>query len=279
MISDLDETLRRLLIEEIPIKNGEVEVKFDLPNREWAAKLSRPTLNLYLYDMRENVDLRDTDWIVERDEAGRAVKRKPARRVDLSYTITAWAADVQDEHRILTRVLRTLFQYKALPADRLQGNLEGETLPLYVRTADPDTMPDAFELWTVLDNELKPAVNLVITLPIDSAITITGPIVRTRILRTHTVSRPDETQGISIQIAGRVLRKGTDEGIAEAAVSLAGTGFAAVTDADGRFAFSGVPAGDHQVVVRLDGVEKKRTITVPGVNYDVEMEGVNKTKK
>ena len=43
MFHDLDEVLRQLLIEEIPIKNGEVDIEFDQPSREWSARLSRPT--------------------------------------------------------------------------------------------------------------------------------------------------------------------------------------------------------------------------------------------
>jgi len=273
MINDLDETLRRLLVEDLPIKNGEVDIKFDLPRREWTARLSKPTLNLYLYDMRENKDLRDTDWIIERDEGGRAVKRQPARRMDLSYTITAWTANVEDEHRLLTRVLRALFQYKTLPEDRLQGDLEGEELPLYTRVSDPGTMPDAFELWTVLDNELKPAVNLVVTLPIDPHITLTGPVVRTKIIRTHRIEAPELPPDTMTQIAGRVLRQGTTEGLSGAAVIIEDTGFAAVTDEAGRFAFSGVPAGEHRLVVQIDGVKKERAIVIPGTDYDVECGG------
>jgi len=271
MISDLDETLRQLLIDDIPIKNGEVDIKFDLPNRAWTAKLSRPTLNLYLYDMRENVDLRDTDWIIERNASGVATKRMPPRRMNLSYIITAWAADVQDEHRLLTRVLRALFQYKLVPEESFQGQLEGETLPLYIRVSDPDTMPDAFELWTVLDNELRPAVNLVITLPIDPAITLTGPLVRTKIIRTHALHRPEETMESFLQIAGLVLQKGTQDGVPGAAVRIQDTGLAAVTDDDGRFTFSGISAGEYRLIVQIDGTEKERDIVIPGTDYDIEV--------
>lgn len=270
MISDLDETLRQLLIEDIPIKNGEVDIRFDLPRREWTAKLSRPTLNLYLYDMRENTDLKDTDWIIERDETGRAVKRRPAIRMDLSYLITAWAAEVEDEHRLLTRVLIALFKYQALPQDRLKGNLEGEKLPLYVHVSNPATMPDAFELWTVLDNELKPAINLEITLPIDPNITLTGPVVRTKIIRTQRAYQREVSFDTMMQIAGRVLHKGSTEGVAGATVSIKETGFSVVTDDTGRFAFSGVPSGEHRLVVQIDGRAKERTITIPGTDYDVE---------
>jgi len=74
MITDLDETTKQLLIKEMPIENNEVDIKFDLPKREWAAKLSRPTINLYLYDIRENTELRRNEWVVERDDNGRATR-------------------------------------------------------------------------------------------------------------------------------------------------------------------------------------------------------------
>lgn len=35
MIKELDEVLRQFLIKELPIKNGEVEISFDQPKREW----------------------------------------------------------------------------------------------------------------------------------------------------------------------------------------------------------------------------------------------------
>jgi hypothetical protein len=40
MIADLDETLRQLVTAELPIKNGEIEVEFDQPKREWSARLT-----------------------------------------------------------------------------------------------------------------------------------------------------------------------------------------------------------------------------------------------
>ena len=37
MIADLDETIRQLLITEMPIENGEIDVTFDQPKREWSS--------------------------------------------------------------------------------------------------------------------------------------------------------------------------------------------------------------------------------------------------
>jgi hypothetical protein len=47
VIADLDEVLRELLTREIDIKDNEVDITFDQPKREWSARLSKPTLNLF----------------------------------------------------------------------------------------------------------------------------------------------------------------------------------------------------------------------------------------
>ena len=62
MIADLDETIKQLLVKDMPIKNGEIDVKFDQPKREWSAKLTKPTVNFFLYDVRENADLRQAHF-------------------------------------------------------------------------------------------------------------------------------------------------------------------------------------------------------------------------
>ncbi len=62
MLADLDETLRQLLIAELPVKNGELDISFDLPKRDWSSRISKPTVNLFLYDVRENNVLRQHQW-------------------------------------------------------------------------------------------------------------------------------------------------------------------------------------------------------------------------
>src|SRR5262245_3184174 len=125
MIDDLDEALRQLLIRELPVKNGEIDITFDQPKREWSARLSRPTLNLFLYDLAENKKLRQTQplWDIEHDNNGVARQRRKPVRMDLRYMITTWAAEPEDEHRLLTRILMALFRHPHLPAEVLPESL------------------------------------------------------------------------------------------------------------------------------------------------------------
>lgn len=271
MITDLDETLKQLLIKEMPITNNDVEIMFDLPKREWAAKLSKPTINLYLYDIRENTELRRNEWIVERDDNGRATKKKAPARIDLAYLVTAWTSTVEDEHRLLWRALWALFRNPVLPEEILQGDLKGTTVPIPAVIAQPDKMPNMADLWGVLDNELKPAIHLVVTLPLDLARVITGPLVLTKRIKVEQgLTGQGPFQEIT-QIAGTV-RDDQGRPIAGARVSLQSTGITTITDAAGRFTFPNVPSGEQVLkVITPQEVTREEMVAIPGNRYDIKV--------
>jgi hypothetical protein len=58
MINDLDETIKQLLTKKGAFDPAEIDIVFDMPDREWSASISKPTVNVYLYDIHENRDLR-----------------------------------------------------------------------------------------------------------------------------------------------------------------------------------------------------------------------------
>jgi hypothetical protein len=88
VIADLDEVLRDLLIREIDIKDNEVDITFDQPKREWSARLSKPTLNLFLFDVRENLRLRGAEQYstITRPDGNSEIRRNPVRMA-LRYLI------------------------------------------------------------------------------------------------------------------------------------------------------------------------------------------------
>src|SRR6185312_12146878 len=121
-IADLDEGLRTLLRRELARHGFEgVEIAFDAPSKEWSGKLTGPTVDLFLYDLREALD-RAVGTSVERRENGRAVVVRPPLHLELTYAVTAWTKAVEDEHRLLSQVLSILFSYGELPDDVLGDN-------------------------------------------------------------------------------------------------------------------------------------------------------------
>ena len=118
MLHDLDKTLETLVRTEGNLNRSEIDVDFDQPTSEWSARLGRPTLNMFCYDVRENVKLRMMDRTVTRNGA-RATTDIPPRRMDVSYLVTAWARKVEDEHQVLWRALAALKKYFSLEPCRL----------------------------------------------------------------------------------------------------------------------------------------------------------------
>src|SRR5437763_10438241 len=105
MLADLDGALRSLL-RAVLARHGfnGVQIAFEAPSREWAAGLSTPTLNLFMYDLREAANGSGAEW-AERRSNGQARLERPPLRVDCAYSITAWTRAVQDEHRMLSQAL------------------------------------------------------------------------------------------------------------------------------------------------------------------------------
>ena len=281
MIDDLDEALRKLLIREIPIKNGEVEIAFDQPKREWSSRLSRPTLNFFVYDLHENNKLRRSkQWRVEYQNDGTAVQRRPPIRLDVHYMITAWAADPGDEHRLLTRALLVLLQMPSLPEDVLPESLQGQPSAIPIEIAQPDALANATDIWSVLDNEMRPAIACTITLALDPYMSITEPLVRTRELRAGLVAPPlfqqpvapsdDETgQERFWAVGGRVHGKRPLEDVR---VALVERGLDVSVQPGGEFVIGQLRAGDYTLEISATGRKPyQHKITVPAESYDFEI--------
>jgi hypothetical protein len=282
MIADLDETIRQLLIAEMPIRNGEIDVKFDQPKREWSARLAKPAINFFLYDVRENNVLRQHQWqqIANGNGDSRSrlahMKRTPLR-VDCFYMITAWAAEAEDEHRLLTRCLLALFRYPVLPEDRLTGTLQNPSFDIQARLARHDTLTNPAELWSALDNELRPSISYVITLALDPWTEVSGPIVRTFTLRTGQSDALPQRQrlreGTAVDktfIGGIVVKDNAPQAGIEVAIK--GTGFFGTTDAQGCFMLGSLSPGDYTLVAwPARGKPKEKRITVPSADYDIEL--------
>lgn len=271
MISNLDETIKQLLVKKGAIDPAEIDINFETPDREWSASISKPTINIYLYDIRENHKLRGTEWAITKDENGNATKKKNASRIDISYLITVWTNDIIDEHRLLWHVLFTLFRYHELPEELLPEEILRTKYPIKTATAQPDGLfNNPADFWSALDNEIKPSINYVVTVPLDTDMAFTAPMVRTKILE---INPPDTAAESMIQITGRIHEAGTPaQGISEARVIAKEAGMTAVTDSEGYYFFPKLAAGKYTFQVLVPGKEPVETlITIPSNNYDLEI--------
>lgn len=272
MIDDLDETLKQLLIARVPLDPAEIDISFDMPSREWSATISKPTVNLYLYDIHENLELRNNEWAMERVD-GFATRKKPPVRVDFSYLITAWTNDTADQHRLLGHLLATLFRYQELPDEVLQGRLKEAEYPLRTFTAQKDgVLANASEFWGALENQLRASIKYTVTVPVDIDLTLTAPVVRTKVIefRRKDGGPPDVTV---VQVRGVVHAKGKPEqGVADATVLVKELQMTATTDEEGGYIFRKLGAGKYTFEVSAPGRKKREVeMAVPGSSYDIEV--------
>ncbi|MDB5059166.1 MAG: hypothetical protein JWO59_2638 [Chloroflexi bacterium] len=279
MITSLNGTLKELLLKRIPLDTDEVDISFDCPTRDWSGKVIKPTVDLYLYDLRENLDLRRTAWKTERGENGHTGQRRPLVYIDLAYFITAWAREVADEHLLLWRVMVALMREPVIGSDVLQGQLRDVEGPVRTSTAQSDgVLRNPGEFWTALNNDLKPAVIYSATVEVDLDVWREAPLVLTSIANLG--GRDDRRQRQYIAIGG-VLRerppaakgKANDALPASGAqVSLPALGINVRSDEDGRFVVPNVPVGTHRVqVTTAGGSVSERDLVVPARSYDLEV--------
>jgi hypothetical protein len=274
MFDDLDETIRQLLIAEMPLKNGEVEISFDQPKREWSARQSKPTLNLFLYDVRENNTLRQPQWerLPGNGNTGQAQLKRSPFRLDCTYMLTSWASVPEDEHLLLTRCMLALLRFPILPEDRLVGSLRNPPFDIQAVLARHDRLTNPAEVWSALDNELRPSVSYIVTVALDPWKEITTPVVRTRTLRTgQSITLPrrkeltENTVNEMLLVGGQITDSGR-EGVpaADIEVAIKGTGLFAKTDPEGRFVLGSLPPGSYTLVAwPPKGKPKEKKISIP----------------
>lgn len=173
MIDDLDKTLEELLRQELPQNLVEqVTISFATPDDQFPpTSVTLPAVDLFLYDVRENRELRSNEWLVERN-AGTVTKQRAPVRVECSYLITAWASEssttpAQDEHYLLGEVMKVLLRHPTIPAEILQGSLQGQLPPLPAITLQPGRLQSLGEFWQALGGKPKAALNHTVTIGVE----------------------------------------------------------------------------------------------------------------
>jgi hypothetical protein len=279
MLADLDDALRRLLREQLTHHGYDgADVVFDAPTKEWAAKLTRPTVNVFLCDLQRSKDAPEQGTTQARGEGGRVIDRPKPTRVDIWYAISAWSPEVVDEHRLLSQVLSVLNSYPILDAGVLGPRLSDGSQRYAVRArVGADRSEKRADFWQSVGGHYKPAIDYVVTLSIESGLVIErGPDVRTATIRTRSLDRPRAIATELHHFGGRVL---DDDGapVGDAWVAVPALGRFAATDSDGRFRVGPLPAGEHVCRARdTGGREAEASFVVPGPPLDLELTSARK---
>ena len=168
MLHELDTALRALVERELGT-GGDIEVDFDAPTKDWASHRNRPTIDIYLYDIRQDVSRYQFGHVEVRDADGYVAQRQPQPKFfRLAYLVTAWTQRAEDEHRLLSALLGDV----PAPRDRADGPARRVARrPRPQRARSPSALPppqdrSLSDVWSALGGELKPSLDLTVIAPL-----------------------------------------------------------------------------------------------------------------
>jgi uncharacterized protein DUF4255 len=168
VIHEVDELLEKLVKKDALNGGSSVELVFDAPTKDWVARRNGPAVDLYLYDIREDLQRRVPVWEDQRGADGLVNARAlPPRRFKLSYLVTAWTQRPEDEHRLLSSLLSAFIRNPMIKPELLEGSLAEPNLPVYIDVGQPPSQDRSLaDVWSALGGELKPSLDVVVIAPI-----------------------------------------------------------------------------------------------------------------
>jgi Pvc16 N-terminal domain/Carboxypeptidase regulatory-like domain len=266
-IDDLSETLKAVLRDPtftlIFPELAAADIVFDRPTDTFAP--TKTTVDLFLYDLRENLDLRSNETTCTR--VGNQIITHPApMRLACSYLATAWPVGGSDlplqEQRLLSEVLVALSHYPEIPANFLQGSLVGQDPPPPMVSLHPDALKNLAEFWSSLGSNLKASltVTATISVPIFSDVP-DYPVTTQR--TTYAQGTPPGSDTL-LQIGVQVIDLNSSP-ISGALVNILDAGLQGATDSKGQYSFDSVAAGTHTIRAAAAGFQTlSQPLTVPG---------------
>ena len=281
MFELLDKTLSAMLSESrvgvaLP-QLANIDVSFLTPEKTY--NYQSDNINLYLYETRENRELRSAEPVFE-TRNGLSIRRNPPLRVDCAYLVTAWSklaqdAKVEAEHRLLGYAFNWLSRFPVIPEHYLQqGGLGGQVFDPPTLVAQLDAIKNVGEFWSALGIPPRPFFNLIvtITMELDQA-RVEFPV--TTVLADYQQSGRPGSAERRIAIGGTV-RDNARNPVRDAWVRLEPAGLTSTTDADGRFVFENITGGTG-ITLRARAPGKGEASTPAGFqipsltgNYDLQ---------
>ena len=281
MIQELSKALQGLLKQP---GLGEIEVVFNRPAENFQP--TKPTINLFLYDIRENLELRHNEPDIERHN-GQVITRRPPLFVACSYLVTAWVGQSQTETEILqeqtllSQALQIFASNPTIPEKVLPESLKKSIPAWEVVTLLPDTQKNLSEFWSSIGNKLRPSFNVTVTLPMPVFAEVTSSMVKTATVKFGELTTTKEGKPIIkpetlqefFHIRGQVVGI-DDQPTREAIATLVETTLTTKTDDNGQFRFTDLPAGTYTLRVQSGATSKDFNLTVPALpnnNYNVKL--------
>lgn len=282
MIEDLDASLKAMLTGEAAAGSAlaTASISFAAPDPTWQGQGSGLQVDIYLYRVMDNRELRSNQRNTVLNPDGSVTTSLFPARVECSYIITGWekGSDVAgldkeiSEHALLGEVLYVLWRNPVLPAQYLAGSLVDPELPLPVIAAESEDMAAKPDFWSALDTYVRPAITCRVTLAVDLNQDVSGPQATTILT---TVQQAGASGEQFVQIGGMIRNASASaQTIPDAWILLDSSPVSTISDSTGAFRLANVSPGPHSLTVRAVGfAQGVRAFVVPDPSgfYDVSL--------
>ncbi|MBD2354952.1 DUF4255 domain-containing protein [Tolypothrix sp. FACHB-123] len=215
-----------------------------------------PTLNLYVYDIRESKQFQ---------QSGRQVERKASRSLqptsvgwspnwfDVSMLLTAWDRTALGEHHLLSEALTVLLRHRSLQEDYLVPELRGYGNLSLTVALDPPI--EIGSLWSALNVPLRSALYITAMIPVEPQTTLV-PLVYERIFNLQNQLSENGNGTVvtrRVAIAGMVKSAVTNLPLTTAEVTIQRTKKSAISNQEGLFFFEDIRLGNYVLTVNCPG--------------------------
>jgi hypothetical protein len=166
-----------------------VDVAYDAPDSQWSAGITRPTVNIFAWDIRRNSTESEAGFdIVQR--GNERFHKAASPRIDFRYLITTWTQESRDEHELLGAILVACLRLPAVPAQYLQGRLSEIDPPPRLQVARFDDTQSS-EFWSSMGGQLKAALDIIVSATVDTEVLRpAGPLVLSRRIQSTSPAYP-----------------------------------------------------------------------------------------
>jgi hypothetical protein len=216
-----------------------------------------PTLNLYVYDLRESKQMQHSGRQVERklnNGLQSATVNWSPIWFDVSLLLTAWDRTALGEHHLLSEALNVLLRHRSLQEDFLLPELRGYGNLSMTVALDPPI--EVGSLWSALNVPLRAGLFLTVTAPFEPQ-SATIPLVSERIFSLRNQFHANGNSSVEtkkrVVIAGVVKSVLANKPLVDAKVSVLKTEKSAVSNQEGLFFFEDLHIGNYVLTINCPG--------------------------
>lgn len=285
MINDLDTSLKAMLAGEAAAGSSlaTAAISFAVPDTTWQGQGTGMQLDVYLYRVIDNRELRSNQRFTTFNTDGSTTTTLFPSRIECSYIISAWdkGAEVEglekepDEHELLSDVIWVLWRNPTMPTKYLSGSLTSAYLAIPIFADESEDMAAKPDFWSGLDTYVRPAVTCRITIEMDLDNATSGAQATMIGIMAEQLNTGSVDQQQAAIIAGTIRNATTPTIVVPNAwILLDASQQTFISDANGQFVIPSISLGAHTLTVRAIGfAQAVQSFTVPDPSgiYDVSL--------